>query len=652
MTAIEIDNVVPFPGSKLEAALALAREGYTIFPCIPDTKKPLLKDSWQMHATRDPDTIRQWWEACPDANIARPAGNEIIVDVDVRKGGDSTLFRLQEEGLDFPETRSVRTPSGGQHLCYQLPDGVRVRQSVTDALGPGLDIKAHMGGYVLCPGSVIGEVPYVWLDHRTPTMCPDWIIERAKQKHERKPDAGKRVADEDDWTRKEVEELVANVPDASVAEGGRNAAGYKLAAKMYDLAAQHDTVLEWLIAWNERCCNPPLSQDEIEIIARSAETSRQNTIGKRHRSRTGHDLLGEENRPPEAPGLRLINPADWQGKPVPKREWVVTDWIPAGTVSMVFGDGGTGKTTLLMQLAAARALGRDWISFKATAGRTLFLSAEDEETEMHRRLDAIRRHYGAQFSDLTDMRLVDLVGENAVLGALAGDGMIHATELFNAVMKEIAAFAPDLAIIDALADAFSGDENNRTQARQFISLLKRAARDYGCTFVVLAHPSLTGLNTGRGTSGSTGWNNSVRARMYLTAAQASDGSVPDPDLRTFALPKANSSRNGATVNLRWSAGVYVPWGVGNLDQMAIEQSDDEAFLVLLKQFNAQGRDVSPNPCRIYAPTLFAAEIDGKAIGAKRLTSAMSRLLGVDKIHVETSGPTSKPRARLIAGGAK
>jgi hypothetical protein len=247
-------------------------------------------------------------------------------------------------------------------------------------------------------------------------------------------------------------------------------------------------------------------------------------------------ILGVRKTPAEP--LRVINPADWLDRPVPPREWIVPDWIPAHTVALLFGDGGAGKTTLAMQLATARALGRDWIMTTPTPGRSLVLSAEDDDAEMHRRMDAIRKHYGASFADLGDMRFVDLVGENAVLGELRGNGIISATTLFDAVVAEIAEFQADLVIVDALADVFAGDENNRTQARQFISMLKRPGRDHGCAFLVLAHPSLSGLNSGRGTSGSTGWSNSVRSRLYFTTAQASDGSEPDTDLRVLSVAKS------------------------------------------------------------------------------------------------------------------
>ena len=54
--------------------------------------------------------------------------------------------------------------------------------------------------------------------------------------------------------------------------------------------------------------------------------------------------------------LNLINAADFEGQPIPEREWHVSDLIPAGIVTMLGGDGGAGKSLLAMQLAVATAL--------------------------------------------------------------------------------------------------------------------------------------------------------------------------------------------------------------------------------------------------------------------------------------------------------
>jgi RecA-family ATPase len=48
--------------------------------------------------------------------------------------------------------------------------------------------------------------------------------------------------------------------------------------------------------------------------------------------------------------------------------------------------------------------------------------------------------------------------------------------------------------IDTSADVFAGNENDRAQVRQFISLLRKLAIVANGSIVLLSHPSLTGIN--------------------------------------------------------------------------------------------------------------------------------------------------------------
>jgi RecA-family ATPase len=171
------------------------------------------------------------------------------------------------------------------------------------------------------------------------------------------------------------------------------------------------------------------------------------------------------------------------------------------------------------------------------------------------------------------------------------------------------------------------------------------------TILILnAHPSLTGINSGSGLSGSTGWHNSVRARMYLKPAETEKGDEPDQDLRELQFLKNNYGPKAQKILLRWQKGMFVPAvSIDSLDKLAADQKADTAFLTILGKFNQQLRNVSPEPSKTYAPALFATEPEATGISSKALERAMSRLLQADRIHVEVEGPPSRRRRRLVLG---
>ena len=178
--------------------------------------------------------------------------------------------------------------------------------------------------------------------------------------------------------------------------------------------------------------------------------------------------------------LVTIDPREWQGKIVPARDWIVPGLVPAGKVTLFSGDGGSGKSLLMVQLAISRCISALWLGLEPKRGRTLYLSAEDDKDELHRRTDAICRHYGCRFEDLGDFIPLDLVGQDAVLGAQSRQsGKIEATPVYEALRLCAQTMQPDLVILDSLPDVFAGLENDRQQARQFIGLLTRLCRETG-----------------------------------------------------------------------------------------------------------------------------------------------------------------------------
>lgn len=338
--------------------------------------------------------------------------------------------------------------------------------------------------------------------------------------------------------------------------------------------------------------------------------------------------------------------SDLHGLPVPERNWLVRDLIPSSTVTLFGGDGGTGKSLCALQLAASTALNSAWLGLPVRPGKAVYLSAEDDKAELHRRLADIAQAEGVALTDLDALTLRSLAGEDALLATLGRGGTLEATALLDAVDGLLQDHRPDLLVLDTLADYFPGNENDRAQARQFIGMLRGLAIRYRCAVVMLAHPSLSGLNSGSGTSGSTGWNNSVRSRLYLSRV-VQDGYEPNPDARVLRTMKANYSRTGAEIALTWRNGVFVADApLTGLDRVAASAKAERVFLRLLREFTDQGRRVNHTSGANYAPNTFAQHPNSEGCTKRAFKLAMDCLLTDGRVKIATDGPPSKPRSFL------
>lgn len=342
----------------------------------------------------------------------------------------------------------------------------------------------------------------------------------------------------------------------------------------------------------------------------------------------------------------IFRACDLDGQPVPERVWHVHDLIPANTVTLLSGDGGTGKSLCALQLAVSTALQRPWLGLAVRHGKAVYLSAEDDKAELHRRLADITRAENATLADLGELTLRSLAGEDALLATVAKGGTLQATPLLEAVKQLLQHNCPDLLVFDTLADYFPGNENDRAQARQFIGMLRGLAINHQCAVVMLAHPSVAGMASGTGTSGSTGWNNSVRSRLYLSRV-VQDGYEQNPDARVLRTMKSNYSGIGGEIALTWQNGVFVADApVTGLDRMAASAKAERVFLALLRMFAEQGRTVNHAGSASYAPKVFAEHPKSEGMTKRALKAAMDTLLIAGKIRIVESGPPSKRRSHL------
>ena len=338
------------------------------------------------------------------------------------------------------------------------------------------------------------------------------------------------------------------------------------------------------------------------------------------------------------------------GKPVPPRRWNVPGLIPGRTVTTIDGDGGTGKSTLALQLAVATALGKKWLNREVRSGPVLYLSAEDDRDELHRRLSDMCVHYDCGLEDLGNLKLwpLDDITELVELGGRGQE--IEPTAFWSEFEAAARECRPVLIVLDSRADVYGADEVSRRQVRMFVSMLRKLARSLDGAIVLLSHPSLAGLSSGSGSSGSTAWSNSVRSRMYLSKPSATDNDH-DPDLRLLSLKKANYGPETADMRLYRRAGVFVTQDTSSTaprSQLEERARIDSLFLEFLGVMTERGSNVSPNPGPNYAPAMFVKQARAAGIAKSALLAAMDRLFTAGRIRIETTGSPSRPRQRLVA----
>jgi RecA-family ATPase len=358
-----------------------------------------------------------------------------------------------------------------------------------------------------------------------------------------------------------------------------------------------------------------------------------------------------EKPAPPAP-FPWIDMSTWDSEPPPERKWAIKDRVPLNQAGLFSGEGGTGKSIIELMKNVAHVTGKDWLGSLPEQGPAFYLGAEDEADELHRRLAAIASHYGVTFGELIagGLHIRCLLGEDATLCAVGKSGKVETTALYDRLYEAAGDIKPKNISIDTLSRAFAGNEIDRVQVYAFANHMQALAMVAGGSVTVLSHPSVAGISSGSGISGSTAWHGAFRFRQYLTGVKPGDGEQPDGDVRELQFKKNQYGPLGESVAVRYERGLFLPIaGMSNLDKLAREQNVEEIFLSLLARFERDGRNVSSTQSPTYAPALFSKEKEAKGIRKADLAAAMLRLFEANKIHVEHYGRPSRPVSRLRLG---
>ena len=251
----------------------------------------------------------------------------------------------------------------------------------------------------------------------------------------------------------------------------------------------------------------------------------------------------------------------------PPRPWLIPHWLPLGRLAVLAGSGGTGKSMLALQLAAAVVSttglwlpadeapteGEPVLGLRLAptlrAEVAVYASYEDEADELLRRWQRVR----AGQPDLAAgdrLRYANLRRAGEPLWEPDASEGYHpaAPGAPTTAGRRLLDFTADvgarLLVLDTAVAAYSGNENDNANVRRFLLWLDSWSERVSCTVVLVHHTAKGG---GTGPRGASDFTNGARAVLSLGyAAPEADA----PDQPYLSLDKANYAQRGALPMLK------------------------------------------------------------------------------------------------------
>jgi hypothetical protein len=495
-----------------ETAFAAASEGMRLFPLRSGQKFPP-PEGWQALATTDADTISRWLtpltsgsDLLSDAppNIGVLCGNGLMVlDLDPRNGSDESFTALEAKYGKLPRTRTATTPSGGTHYYFKVPVDREIRNDNRGKVGAGIDIKSN-GGYVVLPGSSTEKGSYSWIDPPAPIAeLPAQLLELVTQP--RAP----RTAVNTSATTAETPKHNLTVADARELLKHLDAdCDYGtwfdicVAARRAAKGAQDGSALvDWFLALNEWSARSSKyrGRAEVEEKWRQADT-RESGYGLKHLI----DLAKSSGYvpPPHVASIDMFPPVTVgpapaaRFKPVipnlaaPRPKWLVKNLLVEGSLAILFGRWGTGKSTVAIELGIAVARALPWHNRKVRGGKVVYISCENPHG-VRSRLSAALKDQGIALDDLHGNFL-----------EIADRPHLLKPEEVQALIAQLKAIGPiALVVVDTLARATAGAEENSAKDSGILVGNCQAISEATGACVMLIHH--TGKDESRGMRGSS-----------------------------------------------------------------------------------------------------------------------------------------------------
>ena len=355
-------------------------------------------------------------------------------------------------------------------------------------------------------------------------------------------------------------------------------------------------------------------------------------------------------------------------EPQPKK-WVIENCLPSGKAGLLAARGGTGKSFFALQLAICVATKTNLQPWEISSARkVVYLAAEDDEEELHRRFHAICNAIAANHSApdefkkslRANMLIKSMVGADNRMTSDDFGREVVPTDFVDRFLHTVAGYGRlGLIIIDPASRFRGGDENRASDATRFVEALERLAKSTGATVLVIHHVNKwSGRETEQmqeAARGSSAFTDGVRWQMNLavmTQAEAKEYGIAD-DERSLYVSATVTKNNYAppqpkVIFRRGEGGV-----LSNVQLVSNKQK-------VAEDLTSRTIELLRNECKrgaLYSKSGFEAEFGGLGnvldVGRVALRKLLDELIKCGKLVVH-SGKLALPgnlipRAKLTDG---
>ena len=168
--------------------------------------------------------------------------------------------------------------------------------------------------------------------------------------------------------------------------------------------------------------------------------------------------------------------------------WLMKGLIERGTIGIMFGESGAGKSLFALDWVCCLANGTDWHGFKVREPKKVVYICGEGGRGIASRVQAIKQKYNTRIKNNAyfSTKSVDLLSAKSVM------------QITDSVTDF--GIMPDLIVFDTLHKSMTGDENSSKDIAVLFASIAELQDLYGCAVLIVHHSGLADKMRQRGSS--------------------------------------------------------------------------------------------------------------------------------------------------------